>query len=86
MVTRVAFESLPEDVRAAIERGDTVEIERGGRVLGCIEHREDDWPERVRRWKERIASDPPLDYDDFLRDLETIREELNKPAEMPRWE
>lgn len=80
MTTRLSAERLPADVLAALERGDLVELERDGEVIGCITPAE----KKLMDWQaffEARRADPPLDYQDFLRDLESIRAELNSPAE-----
>jgi hypothetical protein len=86
MVIRVPFESLPEEVRSAIERGDCVEFDRDGNVVARMEGEKPSWEERRARWAERARSEPPVDYDEFLADLEQIREEMNRPAEARYWE
>ena len=83
---RIPIESLPAEAREALERGESVEVEREGEVVTRIEFAKASWEERRARWAERVRSEPPVDYDEFLADLEQIRNELNRPAEMPRWE
>lgn len=77
MTVRVELEALPESVRQALSRGDDVEVsDRGRRVARLTPAREDtDW---AAFWKARAGA-PPLDYDDFLRDIEETREALNAP-------
>jgi hypothetical protein len=82
MTIRVDISRLPEEVAEALQRGETVEFEHDGAVVGHVEK-----APRFVNWKEffeQRAKDPPLDYDDFIADLEVIRRELNQPAE-DRW-
>jgi hypothetical protein len=82
MTIRVDVDRLPPDVAEALARGDTVELEQDGELIARVEP-----CERKVNWEaffEARKDAPPLDYDDFLRDLEIIRQELNKPAEI-RW-
>ncbi len=81
--TRISAKELPADVLAALERGDSVELESDGVVIGNVTPtttRPVDW---AAFWEARRGA-PALDYEDFLRDLEMIRNELNSPAES-RW-
>lgn len=82
MTLRVDVDQLPAEVIAALERGDTVEFEHDGEVVGQVrvEPKRISWPEYWRRRSEA----PPLD-DDFLSDLEEIRNMLNAPMTNP-WE
>lgn len=82
MTIRVDVSRLPEDVAEAIRSGEPVEFEDGGEVVAKA-----DAQPAATDWKaffEERAKDPPLDYDEFIADLEMIRRELNHPAEN-RW-
>ncbi len=37
MTVRIAIEDLPPEARRAIERGDSVEVERDGEIVGRLE-------------------------------------------------
>ena len=82
MTLRVDVDQLPAEVIAALERGDTVEFERHGEIVGRVEIE----PKRIswREYWELRRNDPPLD-DDFLGDLEEMRDMLNAPMTNP-WE
>ena len=85
MTVRISADDLPPAVLEKLEAGESVEIERNGQVIARLEPpkpKEFDW----ERFIEARRKDPPLDYDDFLRDLETAREWMNRPAEPSRWE
>ncbi len=79
---RVDVDRLPPEVVEALDRGDTVEFERDGELVGHarIERKRLSWQEF---WQLRRAS-PPLD-EDFLRDVENVRLMLNTPMTDP-WE
>jgi hypothetical protein len=82
MTIRVDISRLPEEVAEALERGETVELRKDGALVGRAEP-----CEQKSNWKaffEDRSKALPLDYDEFIADLEMIRLELNKPAEN-RW-
>jgi hypothetical protein len=77
---RVNVDELPDEVVAALNRGDSVEFEREGEVVGTMTPSlagSTDWA----RFLEVRRSDPPLDYEAFLKDLDVVRQELNTPVE-----
>ena len=82
MTLRVDVDQLPAEIVAALERGDTVEFEHDEEIVGEVRVE----PKRIswREYWERRRNDPPLD-DDFLGDLEEIRNMLNAPMTNP-WE
>jgi hypothetical protein len=80
---RVELDRLPPDVVAALERGEIVEFETAGEVVATAKgaHPQVDWQEFFEARKQA----PALDHEDFLRELERVREELNSPFE-PAWQ
>jgi len=85
MTVRIAIDDLPLEVRRAIERGDAVELERGGQVIGRLEP----GSPGTAGWEQFLMPrrlSPPLDHDAFLDDLEQVREELNRAASPGPWE
>ena len=82
MTVRVDIDQLPAEVVAALERGDTVEFEHHGEVVGKVrvEPKRISWQEYWRRREEA----PPIDGE-FLQDIEDIRDSLNAPMTNP-WE
>jgi hypothetical protein len=86
MTVRIPIEPLPAEAREALERGESVEVEREGTVVGSVQADLRSWEERLLAWQAAVRRDPPLDYDEFEKELEDIRRELNRPAEMPRWD
>ena len=83
MSLRVDVSELPGDVIAALERGETVEVERDGEVVASFA-----MPPVVTDWERYVAlrrAAPPLGYDDFLEDLEKVRTWFNSPNESPEW-
>lgn len=71
MTVRVPFESLPEELKRALEAGETVTIEREGK----------DYASAARGPKTGT-----VDYDDFIADIEAIRRELNRGLKLKTWE
>ena len=81
MTLKLDVRDLPPEAVEALERGETVEFEEAGRVVGTLRGEQDTW----KAYFAERSADPPLDYDDYLADLDAIRKELNKPVEAPRW-
>lgn len=81
MTIRVDVSRLPEDVAEALRSGEPVEFEDDGEVVRRVEERK---PFNWEAFFATRANALPLDYDDFIADLEMIRKELNTPAE-DRW-
>ena len=79
---RVDVDQLPPEVVAALNRGDTVEVEHDGELVACVRPE----PKRItwREYWELRRNSPPLD-DDFLNDVEEVRRMLNAPMTNP-WE
>jgi hypothetical protein len=88
MTVRIPIESLPEEAREALERGESVELEREGEILGRIEcpGPARSGEARHAEYLRRLRADPPVDYDELLADLEMTRMELNRPAELRHWD
>jgi hypothetical protein len=83
MVTRIRVEDLGDEVRESLERGEAVEIERDGKVVASIP------AERPKNafevFLELRRQHEPVD-EDFERDLEQIRKEMNRPIGSLPWE
>ncbi len=82
MPVRISADSLPPEALRALSEGDVVEFERDGELIGTMAPCKP--PFSWERYIEQRRKARPLDYDDFLKDLEMIREELNTPIE-PAW-
>ena len=82
MAVRLPADSLSPEALRALSEGDVVEFERDGELIGTMAPCKA--PFTWERYFEQRRTDPPLDYDDFLKDLAMIREELNTPIE-PAW-
>ncbi len=82
MTVRLDVDRLPAEVVAALNRGDTVEFEHDGELVGRL--RVESKPISWREYWERRRNAPRLD-DDFLRDIEDVRRMLNAPMDDP-WE
>ncbi|MCZ7577096.1 MAG: hypothetical protein FIB00_04385 [Chloroflexi bacterium] len=84
MTVRIAIEDLPPEARRAIERGDSVEVERDGEIVGRLEP--DFTPASGwERFLEIRHEAPQLDHDDFIEDLKLVRSLLNQPAPLGPW-
>lgn len=84
MTVRIAIEDLPPEARRALERGDSVELERDGEIVGRLEPGstpKSGWD----RFLELRREAPALDHDEFLEDLELVRGLLNQPAPLGPW-
>ena len=83
MTVRIELDRLPPDVVAALERGETVEFENEGEVVATAKgtNPQVDWQAFFNAREQA----PALDHDDFLRELEQVREQLNSPFE-PAWQ
>lgn len=84
MAVRIAIEDLPPEARRALERGDSVELERDGEIVGRLEPGSTP-PPGWARFLELRHEAPPLDHDDFLEDLKLVRGLLNQPAPLGPW-
>jgi antitoxin (DNA-binding transcriptional repressor) of toxin-antitoxin stability system len=83
MAIRVDVNSLSDEVRKSLERGEVVEIEQDGEVVARIP------PSRpsggLRGFLELRLQDEPVD-EDFERDLATARELINETVVTEPWE
>lgn len=70
-----------EHALASAAPGDEVLLERKGSVIARLNVEEPPARGGLQRFLELRAKHAPVD-DEFARDLERIREELNKPAEL----
>lgn len=84
MTLRIKLEDLGAEVRECLERGEAVEIERDGEVVGRLEPKPPRRPTLVGIIK-RLRTLPPVD-EDFAADLAKIREEANKSPHIRPWE
>ncbi len=85
MTLRIDISSLGDDVRRSLAAGEVVDVTDGSAVVGRLAPCESAPPKTWAAFLEARRSDPPLDYDDFLRDLAEIRADLNKPVDESRW-
>ena len=72
MAVRLPAHSLSPEALRALSDGDVVEFERDGELIGTMA------PGKPRfsweRYFEQRRKDPPLDYDDFLKRLRTLKD------------
>lgn len=83
MAIRVDVNSLSDEVRESLERGEVVEIERDGEVVGRLEPGAR--PGTLGRLAEELAKLGPPD-ENFTDDLRRIRESGNAPIGPTPWE
>lgn len=81
MTIRIDVSRLPEDVAEALRSGELVEFEDEGEVVRRVEEKK---PLNWEAFFAARANALPLDYDDFIADVEEVRRELNQPFE-DRW-
>ena len=78
---RIDIETLGEELRDAIERGEPVEVERAGTVIGRFEPVFD---ATIAKWVESF--DTPFgepEVETTEEDLDLVRQLLNTPGEQP---
>ena len=84
----IDISELPEAVRACLLRGESVQVEDGGRVVAHVEPQSRPNPGTPVDWEGYLAARraaPPLD-DEFEKDMEKVWEVTNRPVAPVEWE
>ena len=85
---KIDISELPDAVRECLLRGETVDVEDDGRVVGQVELKTRPKPGEPVDWEGYFAARraaPPLD-DEFEKDMEKVWAVTNRPVAPVEWE